>query len=120
MKRFILAASALALAAALFSMGTAQAVCQDIAIGEVCADGDPASQTGEIYADGNEGNPDPLDGYIGLNDDQGVVGCASGSYDADRATDNDATDDNNVITPVPPTGPPAAPSQGPCTPSPGS
>lgn len=117
MKRLILAASALALVAALFSMGSAQAACQDITIGQVCADGDPTTQTGEVYADGIDGNPDPLDGYLGLNSDQGVVGCASGDYDADRATDNDETDDNNVISPIPPEGAPAPPGEGPCTPT---
>lgn len=118
MKRTIIAAGVLALAAGLFSMGTAQAECQDVTVGDICAAGDPTTATGEIYADGNADNPDPIDGYLGINDDEGVVGCANGDYDADRATDNDATDNNSVITPIPPdpANPPSG-EPGPCTPT---
>jgi hypothetical protein len=77
--------------------------------GVVCAKGDPTNQTGFIYADGNEDNAEPLDGYIGANSDEGVVGCANGNYSREGG--------NNVILDPqnPPTEPPAP---GSCTPSP--
>lgn len=37
--------------------------------GGVCAAGDPVTQTGHIWADGNDGNPDPADGYISASND---------------------------------------------------
>lgn len=123
LKRTILAACALALAGGVLSMGSVRADvpgCTDVTIGQVCASGDPATATGDVYTDGNEGNPGLLAGYIGVNDDEGVVGCASGDYDANHGTAADETenDSNSVITPIPPDpeNPPSG-EPGPCTPT---
>ena len=109
MKR-LLVVGALAIASA-FTFGTfgahAAGTCVPNPAGTVCADGDPTTQTGEIYADGNDAGPGPT-GYIGVNSTEGVVGCWTGDY-------NGSTD--NVITAIPPTGAPN-PSPGPCTPAP--
>jgi hypothetical protein len=54
--------------------------------GSVTAAGDPTTQSGYVVADGNSTNPDPLDGYLGVengnpNDaDPAIVGCNSGNY----------------------------------------
>lgn len=42
--------------------------------GGLCAEGDPGTQTGHVWADGNEGNPGPSSGYISLDDQNGL--CA--------------------------------------------
>lgn len=118
MKRTIIAAFVLALVAAFFSVSSAQADehCTDVGIGQICASGDPAAPTGDVYADGNEDNPDPLDGYAGLNDEEGVVACANGDYDADHR--DEESDGNNVVTAIPPAVPEGPPSSdGPCTPT---
>ena len=43
-------------------------------VGGVCAAGDPATQTGSVWADGEDGNPDPAGGYASLDSDKGL--CA--------------------------------------------
>lgn len=131
MKRIITTAGALALAGGLWFIGAdAQArpacgegdtVDQDIVIGSVCAGGSTGGQ-GHIYADGNADNPEPLDGYIGANNDEGaensgIVGCASGDYQDDTEPDGDA--DPNVIWNPGPTPPPSPNPNSPCTPRPG-
>lgn len=116
MKRTIIAAFVLALVAAFFSVSSAQAECVDVTIGQVCADGDPTTADGDIYADGNADNPDPLDGYAGVNDDEGVVACANGDYDVNH--EDPESDGNNVVTAIPPAVPEGPPSSdGPCTPT---
>jgi hypothetical protein len=85
-----------------------QGACVPNPAGTVCAQGDPAAQTGGVYADGSNTGPGPH-GYVGVNDSEGVVGCWSGDY-------NGSTD--NVITPIPPAAAaPAPPAAGPCTPA---
>src|SRR6184192_3920899 len=66
--------------------------------GTVCAQGDPTTQTGGIWADGNGANGGPS-GYIGVNDNEGVVGCWTGDYNG--STDNVILDPSN-----PPSSPP--------------
>src|SRR5687768_2593766 len=49
----------------------------------VTADANPEGES-YLVADGDSTNPDPLDGYIGLEGGPGgggVVGCASGDYE---------------------------------------
>lgn len=41
-----------------------------------------------VVADGNSGNPDPLDGYIGISDDPGCVGAFDGGPYNDDGTNN--------------------------------
>jgi hypothetical protein len=78
--------------------------------GVVCAKGDPVKQEGFIYADGNPDNQEPLDGYIGANSEEGVVGCADGNYE-------DSNTQHNVI--LNPPNPPAPPNpNSPCSPKP--
>ena len=78
------------------------------AVGVVCAQGDPAAQTGRVYADGNGANGAPS-GYIGVNSTEGVVGCWTGDY---------AEGSNNVITEIPPAAEAPAPPNpdNPCNP----
>lgn len=79
--------------------------------GVVCGNGDPTNQTGYIYADGNEGNPEPLDGYIGANSDEGIVGCADGDYNDPHTARNVILDPSNP-NPAPPN------PDDPCSPKP--
>lgn len=37
--------------------------------GGVCGSGDAGSQTGHLWADGNDDNPDPIDGYVSAGND---------------------------------------------------
>jgi hypothetical protein len=77
----------------------------------VCGSGDPAAQTGGVWIQGGGTAPGPVShGYLGVNSDEGLVGCASGDY-------NGSSD--NVISAIPPAGAPAQPDpNGPCTPKP--
>lgn len=78
-------------------------------VGVVCAGGDPTTQSGHVVADGNDSNPGPAAGYIGVDSNEGVVGCSTGNY---------AGTGDNVITAIPPTGAPTPPDpSNPCTPS---
>lgn len=47
-------------------------------VGGACAEGDPATQTGHLWLDGEDTNPGPLSGFISAsNDGQGPQGiCA--------------------------------------------
>lgn len=79
-------------------------------VGTVTAQGDPATQSGAIVVDGNGTAPGPVGGgYIGVDSNEGVVGCANGDYTGTG---------DNVITAIPPAGAPEAPAPGPCTPAP--
>lgn len=128
MKRIIVAAGALALAGGLYLAPGAQgAECGegdqsvDVQIGVVCAGGDPAAANGHVYADGNDDNPEPADGYIGVGSDEeettggAVVGCASGAYTDDTDDDGDA-DPNIIVSLADPAGT-EPPGEGPCTPA---
>lgn len=90
--------------------------------GCVTASGSAETQSGYIVADGKSGNPDPFDGYIGVEGDSGgqrVVGCASNDYDPNAAQ---GSPQRNVVTPIPPdpNNPPNPTQPGPCSAAPGS
>ncbi|MEY2464283.1 MAG: hypothetical protein QOH64_2421 [Acidimicrobiaceae bacterium] len=81
-------------------------------VADITAQGDPTTQTGAIIVDGNGTVPGPIGGgYIGVDSNEGVVGCATGTYTGSG---------DNVITKVPP--PAAAPAppdpNSTCTPTP--
>jgi hypothetical protein len=78
---------------------------------QVCGSGDPAAQSGGLWVQGGGTAPGPVShGYIGVNSDEGLVGCASGTYTGSG---------DNVISEIPPAVPPAAPDpNNPCTPKP--
>ena len=134
MKRTTIAVGTLALAAGFFTMADARA--EEVVVpglATVGAEGDPATQTGQIYVDGDDASPVPGvgTGYIGVNDEEGLVGCANesgGDYDTNRGDadpdgqpgtgDEDANNGNNVISPIPPdpANPPDPGSDNPCTP----
>jgi hypothetical protein len=119
LRKFIIssAVGGLALAGAFLAPGahaaTQSACTPDQAKGavQVCGSGDPTTQTGGAWIQGGGTVPGPVShGYLGVNSTEGLVGCASGDY-------NGSTD--NVITAIPPAGPPAQPDpNGPCTPKP--
>jgi hypothetical protein len=113
-KRLLMGAGALVMAGGLFAAPgalAADAPPVDIpGVGSVRASGDPASQSGYVYADGTNGGAGP-DGYIGVNSSEGVVGCWNGDYSTGGG--------NNVITAIPPAAPSGPPATGgPCTPAP--
>lgn len=122
MKRFLLAGALVLAGAGAFSWSananpqTCSGTINNVnPAGTVCANGDPATQTGYIYADGNDSNPGAASGYIGVNSDEGVVGCASGDYN-NGSDPNNTTPNNVILDPAnPPSGPPA--TGGPCDPS---
>ena len=108
MKRLLIIGALAAASAFTFNISAQAAdTCAPNPEGTACAGGDPATQTGHIYADGNGANGAPS-GYIGVNDSEGVVGCWTGDY---------AEGSNNVILDPanPPTSPPAP--GGACDPS---
>ena len=108
MKRLLIGAGALVMAGGLFAAPGALAEDVSTPVGVVSADGDPTTQSGHIYADGNGANGAP-EGYIGVNSSEGVVGCWTGDY---------SEGSNNVITAIPPAVPPAQPNPAsPCSPS---
>jgi len=98
-----------AFAASSFIPAQAEDLSQDTPVGKVVLQGDPATQDGAIVVDGNGTVPGPIGGgYIGVDSNQGVVGCANGTYTGSG---------DNVITAIPPAGAPD-PTPGPCTPAP--
>jgi hypothetical protein len=80
---------------------SSDAVCIDqTGIGIIAAGGDATTQSGYVFADGNDGNPEPLDGYIGASSaDGGLVSCASGDFN--RAGGNNATAGGDPTAPGP-------------------
>lgn len=79
--------------------------------GSITASGDPAVPNGYVVADGDSTNPDPLDGYLGVEGDSTgirLVGCASGDYEP-------GGDNNVILDPNNPTPPDPA---DPCAPQP--
>lgn len=64
--------------------------------GVVAAGGDPATQQGYIFADGNGSNADPLDGYVGATSgDGGLIGATDGH--AHRAGGNSPFDPTALL-----------------------
>lgn len=132
MKRTIIAAGAFALAFGFFTIGDARAEEVPVpGVATVGAEGDPAAQTGQIYVDGDDASPVPVvgTGYIGLNDEEGLVGCANdsgGDYDTNRGDadpdgvpnsgDEDPNNGNNVIFDPSAPAPPDPGADNPCTP----
>lgn len=78
---------------------TSDTVCVDqVPLGIVAVGGDPTTGSGYVFADGNDDNPEPLDGYIGISQaDGGLVSCASGDFN--RAGGNNVTGDPTVPGP---------------------
>jgi hypothetical protein len=113
-KRLLMGAGALVMAGGLFGAPSVLAaeVRQDTPVGTVHGYGDPATQSGGVYADGNGGpTGNGPQGYIGVNSSEGVVGCWTGNYSTGGG--------NNVITAIPPSGAPAQPNPAsPCSPKP--
>ena len=119
MRKFIIssAVGGLALAGAFLAPGAhaaTQSACtpsQAAGVAQACGSGDPAAQTGGVWVQGGGTAPGPVShGYIGVNSDEGVVGCANGTYTGSG---------DNVITAIPPTGAPGQPNPSdPCAPQP--
>ena len=121
MKRFLLA-GALVLAGAGFTWSahadpapcaSGDTVNNTNPTGVVCAGGDAGSQSGHVYADGNDSNPGLSQGYIGANSNEGVVGCANGDYNQDEGQSDPSTHNNVILDPSDPAG--AVPSIPPST-----
>lgn len=109
--RAVLAGAAVAgaFAASSFIPAHAQDLSQDTPVGRITLKGDPTTQDGAIVIDGNGTVPGPIGGgYIGVDSNEGVIACATGTYNG--STDNVLLDPAN-----PPTSPPAP--TGPCSPS---
>jgi len=128
LKRF-LCIGALAFGVAVVGAGAAQAstpnpgptcgsdqVAVPTPLGVACANGDPGTQSGHVYADGESTNPGAGAGYIGVNSTQGVVGCSQGNYDRSEGADPNATPNHVLLDPSNPSVAPPDPSD-PCTPS---
>ena len=109
MKRTLILAGAFTAGLFIAPNAMAETVTVPTPVGTVTGSGDPATQSGYIVADGDNTAGGPS-GYIGVDSDEGVVGCWTGDYNADGG--------NNVVTPIPPEAAPEPPGEGPCTPSP--
>jgi hypothetical protein len=117
LRKFIIASAVggLAIAGAFFAPGAHAATmgactpAEAAGVAQVCGQGDPAAQTGGAWVQGGGTAPGPVShGYLGVNDSEGVVGCANGTYTGSG---------DNVLTPIPPTGAPAQPDPtNPCFP----
>jgi hypothetical protein len=108
LKRLLIIGALAAASAFTFNMSAqAAGTCVPNPAGTACAEGDPAAQTGHVYVDGNGANGAP-EGYIGVNDSEGVVGCWTGTY---------SEGSNNVIASIPPAAPGQPNPADPCAPS---